>query len=186
MDSSCFRLLARSGNGRPCSDDFPTHPDKGAGLVGFVSRRPTAASAKSCHLPDARRGVRARAFCGSVGGRGHAEPRPPGLSQPFGSYLSITMQLVRDPRKRKVAWLIVPLLREVKTRWRGESSRGPGGPPDLEGACRVSRPNWQQHVCVIRAQTTAHGDLSRQTGRPSNARADRRQHAVRDVAANEY
>ena len=47
------------------------------------------------------------AFCGSVGGRGHAEPRPPGLSQPFGSYLCITMQLVRDPRKRKVARLIV-------------------------------------------------------------------------------
>ena len=75
--------------------------------MGFVSRRPTAASAKSCHLPDARRSVRARAFCGSVGGRGHSGPRPPGLSQPFGSYLCITMQLVRDPRKRKVAWLIV-------------------------------------------------------------------------------
>ena len=70
--------------------------------------------------------------------------------------------------------------------WRGDSCRGLEGLPDLEGACRVSRPNWQQHVCVIRAQTTAHGDLSRQTGRPSNARADRRQHAVRDVAANEY
>ena len=70
------------------------------------SQRPAASFPVSLPSACAGRGVRARAFVGVSGVEAIAEPRAPGLSQPFGSYQCITMQSVRDPRKRKVAWLI--------------------------------------------------------------------------------